>query len=133
MSTPSVIKRLKHTLLVVGMFLVLLGIVLFVNFRRFTEAERWHTHTYEVLVENNAMSRALDDMDISAHNYALTGDTTELEALTKSQAEFAEHYNRILGLTSDNKQQQQRLRSLIQQQARWTEAYIEPIKALNSS
>jgi len=128
----STAHRLRWSLLASALCLLLLGAVALINIRRFGDAERRHTHTYDVLVEGHLLSRALSDMDIGARDYALGGALGDLERLRESESSFSLHLNRMIALTTVP-EVRQRLQTLHQLQSRWAESFIRPIETMRSS
>ncbi|HEX8835011.1 MAG TPA: CHASE3 domain-containing protein, partial [Abditibacteriaceae bacterium] len=78
MAQLHVIQKLRLGFAAIAMLLLGLLLIVYVNLTRLSEAERWYTHTFQVLAETNQIGEDLVNMDTGARGYAITGDTSFL-------------------------------------------------------
>lgn len=84
----------------------------YVNLSRYSEANDWNTHTYDVLEHSTALLMALVNIETGQRGFMLGGTDNFLEPLNSGKAAFDQAFNEIKSLTSDNQSQQQRLEQL---------------------
>jgi PAS domain S-box-containing protein len=83
-----------------------------VSFQRLAVANRWATHTYEVLGETAAMMEGLVQMETSFRGFGLTGQARMRTTYRQGEREFAAHLRRASALTADRAEQRRRLAAL---------------------
>ena len=115
--------------LIVAILLVLLT-VSYTNFSKLTQANSWNTHTYTVLAGSQDMMQSLVNMETGERGFALTGIDASLEPYIAAKAAFQQSLNSVMALTSDNAQQQTRLRALQEMESQWRSVAAEPVIAL---
>ncbi|MBY0239612.1 MAG: CHASE3 domain-containing protein [Burkholderiaceae bacterium] len=115
--------------IVVGMLAILVTFAE-MSFNRQNQASSINIHTYEVIDNASGILESLLNIETGQRGYALTGKDASLEPLQAGQKKFGEYLSRIQQLTSDNPQQQQRLKELATAQQQWLSTAIEPAIAL---
>jgi methyl-accepting chemotaxis protein len=73
------------------------------------EAEKWNTHTYEVLATGEDMIGSMVNMETGARGYLLAGEDRFLEPWNAGLKDFDTAWTKAKKLTSDNPSQQKRL------------------------
>jgi hypothetical protein len=79
----------------------------------------WRAHTYQVLLETQALLTSLIDMETGVRGYVNTRNEQFLEPYTRGKTQFDVHWQEALRSTADNPVQQERLRALKAQQRTW--------------
>jgi methyl-accepting chemotaxis protein len=115
--------------MIVAILLVLLT-VSYTNFSKLTQANTWNTHTYAVLAGSQDMTQSLVNMETGERGFALTGMDASLEPYIAGKAAFQQSLKSVMALTSDNAQQQTRLRALQEMESQWRSVAAEPVIAL---
>ena len=116
-----------------GAVVIILAVLLttaYLNFSRLAQANGWNNHTHEVMAESKSILESLLNMETGERGYALTGEAPSLAPLKAGQAAFGEHLAKARKLTADNPAQQDRLRRLEQEQARWQASALAPALAM---
>jgi methyl-accepting chemotaxis protein len=109
---------------VTGLVLLLvIGSVAYVNTYRLIEEMRWVTHTHEVIERINAVLSGLKDQETGIRGYVLTGDEVFLEPFRAGEAAVRPALEKVADLTSDNPEQQARVRDLQLEIARQAELW----------
>ncbi|HYC02107.1 MAG TPA: CHASE3 domain-containing protein [Azospirillaceae bacterium] len=88
----------------------------------------WTKHTYQVLDAINDVMAAMVDKETGLRGYVITGEEEFLGPFKAGSANYAEAFNRVKTLTSDNPAQQQRLAVLDRAAKEWT-AYADKLIA----
>jgi methyl-accepting chemotaxis protein len=99
----------------------------FLNFSKLEQVVGLNTHTYEVLNEVAGMLESLINIETGERGFALTGNEASLEPLKQGKETFKSHHDKAKSLTSDNPDQQDRLRKLEALQSEWLAAGIDPV------
>ncbi|HEU4558849.1 MAG TPA: ATP-binding protein [Longimicrobium sp.] len=96
------------------LLLLLLGLVLLANsgVRELAGANRSSIHTYEVITQAEGLAAAQAELETAFRGFALSGDTHLLDAWETGRRDWERHQAALLRLTSDNPQQQLRMRTL---------------------
>jgi hypothetical protein len=81
------------------------------------EANRWHAHTLEVLVEVGRFSAALSETQRGVRGYLLTGDPVFAAGYRAGAQATPDRLRRMRALTADNPAQQRRLAALASETA----------------
>jgi PAS domain S-box-containing protein len=103
---------------VLGGFVIAIAILLFVgwqsyrNTARFAEASEWRKHTYEVLRNLDETVARLVDAETGQRGYLLTGEESYLEPYRAAIKNIDQKIGDLKSLTSDNSNQQKRIRIL---------------------
>jgi methyl-accepting chemotaxis protein len=87
-------------------------------------------HTYQVIRAADHILQSLINMETGQRGYLVTGTDAFLEPLTGGQKNFAESFEEIRKLTSDNTTQQSRLQDLQRTMQQWLQEAVEPSIAL---
>ena len=114
----------------VALLLVLLVSLAYVNLKQLTQANDINIHTYRVIDEVNKSLESLINIETGQRGYALTGNDASLAPYNEGKQAFQKHVQRATTLTSDNPQQQDRLKRLAEAQTAWLAQGIDPIIAL---
>ena len=115
---PSFKRRrgsLNHLLPPALLAVLLLALITAVSYRssqRFTEDERWVTHTHQVLEDIAVLRSAIEEAEAGRRGYLLTGDPRCLRAYGAARSATAVDLSVIRRLTADNPAQQRRLDDL---------------------
>ena len=110
---------------IVAIILFLL-ILAFHNFARLSEANERNHHTLEVLLELDQIATSVLQVQSSARGYLLTGNETLIASIRDEFAQARAHVKRTLELTTDNAQQQDRLRRLDTLMQTWMDQSVTP-------
>ena len=113
--------------------LAILVAVAMLNFSKLSDANAINTHTYQVMLEGDAVLESLINMETGERGYVITGKDASLEPLNNGKTAFKEHLDKIRALTSDNPAQQERLAKLEEAQRQWLGGAIEPVLALRKA
>jgi methyl-accepting chemotaxis protein WspA len=111
---------------IVAIFLLLLALA-YNNFAKLSEANRWDRHTLEVLLETNHITTSMLQVQSSTRGFMLTGNETLVVPIEKEEAGVRAHVARSRALTSDNPNQQERLRRLEPMLENWINNVIQPL------
>lgn len=112
-------KKLYSGFTAVILILIMLSTITFMNFSKQHQATIWNKHTYEVLMELDALLEEMLNMETGQRGFALTGNEASLEPFINGKADFEQHYNKVKELTSDNPEQQELLAELKSVQLEW--------------
>lgn len=93
---------------VIGIFL-LVGWAALHTAANLAEAEKWNTHTHDVLTTGEGMIGAMVNMETGARGYLLAGEDRFLEPWNAGLKNFDKDWTEAKKLTSDNQNQQKRL------------------------
>jgi PAS domain S-box-containing protein len=107
--------------------LVLLGVLAYgtyVNFLRLSEANKWHIHTYEVLSQVSTVRGSLDKFERYLRGYALSGDPIYISTIAHENEARRSAMQRILALTGDQEEQQNRLKDLNRKYDAWYKKFV---------
>jgi len=90
---------------VIGLFLVIVGILIYVayasveNISRSIRTSDWVNHTHDVILQVDAVMSSLHAGDSALRTYLLTGDRRDQGAYRSAYAEMVEHLNEAKALT----------------------------------
>jgi methyl-accepting chemotaxis protein len=96
-----------------------------VNLTRFSDANRWNVHTYEVLQETTGILGALVNIETGQRGFMVAGEDKFLEPLIGGKAAFTKHFDKAKELTSDNAKQQERLVKLKEAYGLWLQQSVD--------
>ncbi len=122
-------KKLAIAFGAVLAILVLLASVSYSNLSRLSEAVAWNDHSYKVLEAADEATLSLVNMETGLRAFAVSADDEVLAPLNSGKQRFAERFERLRSLTSDNAQQQARLKVLGEQEQAWYATVAEPMMA----
>ena len=94
------------------MILVIIGLIAFWSTRRLIVANRWLSHTQEVLTNLDSLGSSMKDVETGQRGYIVTGDEAFLGPYTLGLPEVEKASKSLRTLTSDNPEQQRRLDAL---------------------
>ena len=110
---------------IVAIILCLL-ILAYNNFARLSDANLWNRHTLEVLRELDTIATSVLQIQSSARGYLLTGNENLVTPIRNEYATARAHVKRAQAITTDNAQQQDRLRRLDTLLVTWMEQVVTP-------
>ncbi len=110
---------------IVAIILCLL-ILAYNNFARLSEANQWNRHTLEVLRELDTIATSVLQIQSSTRGYLLTGNESLVTPIRNEYATARAHVKRAQAITTDNVQQQERLRRLDTLLVTWMDQVVTP-------
>ncbi|PWV97664.1 methyl-accepting chemotaxis protein [Hoeflea marina] len=110
--------------LLIGLFLAVAGTTFF-SLRTIETASAWNTHTYEVLGSSNELMLSVINQETGLRGYLISANENFLEPYTKGLARFDETLKTLLDLTSDNAEQQARLKLIQELHNEWRTTIAE--------
>jgi methyl-accepting chemotaxis protein WspA len=110
---------------IVAIILCLL-ILAYNNFARLSEANLWNRHTLEVLRELDTIATSVLQIQSSTRGYLLTGNENLVTPIRNEYATARAHVKRAQAITTDNAQQQERLRHLDTLLVTWMDQVVTP-------
>jgi PAS domain S-box-containing protein len=101
------------TAFAVGLVIIAaIGISAYVSTQRLLEANRWVTHTHEVLEHLEDVLSALTDAETAQRGFVLTGEERYLEPYHAATGRIQQDVTELVALTRDNTAQQESLRQV---------------------
>lgn len=119
----SIARKLYGAFAAVVAVLVVLGVTFYSCFSSVTEANGWNAHTYQVIDETRGLTESLVNMETGLRGFAIVGDDSMLDPYRQGTDAFMQRLAKAKALTSDNAQQQERLRRLETQEASWASTF----------
>jgi methyl-accepting chemotaxis protein WspA len=110
---------------IVAIILCLL-ILAYNNFARLSDANLWNRHTLEVLRELDTIATSVLQIQSSTRGYLLTGNENLVTPIRNEYATARAHVKRAQAITTDNAQQQDRLRRLDTLLVTWMDQVVTP-------
>ncbi|MCS0633024.1 methyl-accepting chemotaxis protein [Telluria mixta] len=110
---------------IVAIILCLL-ILAYHHFARLSEANLWNRHTLEVLRELDTIATSVLQIQSSTRGYLLTGNENLVTPIRNEYAAARAHVKRAQAITTDNAQQQERLRHLDTLLVTWMDQVVAP-------
>lgn len=96
-----------------GMVIILaIGASAYVSTQRLVEANRWVTHTHQVIEGLQRVQRLLDDAETGERGFVLIGEERYLEPYDAAAGEIQPDIDALVELTGDNAAQQESLRQV---------------------
>lgn len=114
------------------LFLTVIGVSLF-SFAQLKEADKWNSHTYNVLDHSAALIAAIVDQETGVRGFLVSGDSNFLEPYHAGRKTFDEKLEALLTLTSDNPGQQERLKRIGAGSDAWLSEVVQPELTLGAS
>ena len=111
---------------IVAIILILLGVA-YNSFTRLSEANAWDRHTMEVLIEMDKIQNSILQIQVEARGFILTGNEASLNPETDEMAVLAQHMQKAIAMTVDNKVQSERFRKIDQLTSTWVKEWIDPL------
>ena len=97
----------------VGMaIIVAIGVSAYVSTQRLLEANRWVTHTHEVIEGLEHVLSVLKDAETGQRGFVLTGEERYLEPYNAADGQVQHDIDALVALTRDNAAQQESLRQV---------------------
>ena len=110
----------------VALTLTLAGVA-YVNFTRFADATDLNRRSYDTLDQTQGMLESLTTIQTSERGYAITGYDTYLVPAQAAKKAFEQRMEKAIALTTDNKEQQDRLDKLRTEEQKWLKTAVEPV------
>jgi len=126
-------RKLYGAFAVVIVVLAILGGTFYSFFASVTDANRWNIHSYQVIEETRGLTESLINMETGLRGYAIVGEDGMLDPYRQGADQFRQHLAKARSLTSDNAQQQERLRRLEAQEGRWASTFVDNLLAQRKS
>jgi methyl-accepting chemotaxis protein len=117
--------RLAGAFSLVVLILVSVIVLAYINLGRYSEANGWNVHTYEVLEEGTGILGALVNIETGQRGFLVAGKDGFLEPLTAGKVAFSQHHAQAKKLTSDNPAQQARLDKIMVSYQSWLKDSVE--------
>tara|TARA_R110002020_G_scaffold35195_15_gene106350 strand:+ start:537 stop:2483 length:1947 start_codon:yes stop_codon:yes gene_type:complete len=115
--------------LLIALFLAVAGTTFF-SLRTIESASAWNTHTYDVLGHSDSLMLSVVSQESGVRGYLISADESFLAPYTAGIAQFEESMKTLLDLTSDNAEQQARLKRVQERNMEWRTTVAEPEIAL---
>ncbi|MES2259562.1 MAG: methyl-accepting chemotaxis protein [Pseudomonadota bacterium] len=125
----SIKKKLYFGFGAILAIILTLLILAYNNFSRLSEANGWDKHTMEVLQEADRLTNALLEIQVKTRGFLLTGTESRLELGAEELGAPEAHIKRLVALTADNAQQNERLKKLDPLVSGWLKDVIQPLLA----
>ncbi len=112
----------SKVLLAVGSLIALFtisGLATLVALQRQADTRHWTTHTYQVLLKLDQVTRTLQESQGNARGYLLNQEPGELEDFERNNRELGDELAQLRALTIDNPLQQTRIDKLQAMAAQW--------------
>jgi len=93
----------------IAVILVVIGLIAFWSTSRLIMANRWLSHTQDVLTNLDSLISAIKDVETGQRGYIITGDEAFLGPYTAGGPEVEKALKNLRTLTSDNPEEQRRL------------------------
>ncbi|KGF68859.1 hypothetical protein LL06_14140 [Hoeflea sp. BAL378] len=110
--------------LLISLFLAVAGTTFF-SLRTIESASTWNTHTYDVLGHSDTLLLSVVNQETGVRGYLVSADEAFLEPYTGGAAQFDESMKTLLDLTSDNAEQQSRLKRIQELNLQWRTTIAE--------
>ncbi|MBC7285854.1 methyl-accepting chemotaxis protein [Hoeflea sp.] len=110
--------------LLIGLFLAVAGTTYF-SLRTIKTASEWNTHTYNVLDQSNKLILSVVNQETGIRGYLISANESFLAPYTAGVTQFDESMKTLLDLTSDNAEQQARLKRIQELNIEWRTAIAE--------
>jgi methyl-accepting chemotaxis protein len=118
--------RLYAGFALVVALLALLVSLAYSNFTSLENANRMNVHTYQVMIEADAILENLLNIETGQRGYLLSGNESSLQPTVGGKHGIDKHLAAARLLTADNPAQQKRLDTLEQIQKEWLSTVIDP-------
>ncbi|WP_206954529.1 methyl-accepting chemotaxis protein [Trinickia acidisoli] len=129
----SIARKLYTAFGIVIAVLVILGVTFYSFFSSVTSANDLNIHTYQVIGETRLLTESMLNMETGLRGYAIVGDDAMLGPYRAGTDSFKQHLATIRNLTSDEPQQQERLRKLETQESQWVSSFADNLLAKRKS
>ncbi len=112
--------------LIIGVIIVVLGLA-YKNFSSLVQANGLDRHTMEVLIEINTITDSVLQVQSSTRGFMLTGEEKLTAPINAERQSIGKRIAHVRNLTSDNPNQQERLKRLEPMLEEWLKNVIEPL------
>ncbi len=119
MKNISIAKKLLAVFGILILVVAGANAIIFYNKTSVEQANRWTTHTYNVMEQANAVMSAMVDQETGFRGFLITGNEDNLGPYRSGQGQFRNAMARIKTLTSDNAAQQKRLDDIAAAAEEW--------------
>ena len=117
--------RLSMSFSIVGLVLVAIIAMAYVNLGKYAATSGWNTHTYKVLEQTQDILESLINIETGQRGYLVAGKDEFLDPLNNGKKGFEKAFGEAKSLTSDNPVQQQRLAKLKEAYDAWMKDAVE--------
>ncbi|MFD0912604.1 response regulator [Methylophilus luteus] len=140
MSSPRKERWALESIIIYGFIsffalLVVLGITSIFYLQRFSETNRWITHTNEVISKLDRGLALFNQLEVSQRGFLLTGDNSSINRRDIALAELQKDITELAVLTKDNSFQQNQislLRRLIERRLNYFNQLVDSTKLISS-
>ena len=121
----SVSSKLVVAIASIVLGFVLINAISLFSFQNLEKADKWNSHTYNVLDHSAVLIASVVDQETGVRGFLVSGDENFLEPYHAGKKRFAESLDKLLKLTSDNPAQQERLRKIGDGEKKWATTIAE--------
>lgn len=118
-------RKLGLAFTILVLISVTISYVTYDSLKTLNRQDKWTVHTYEVIDEGGELMEALLQQEAGIRGYLIDPDQTFLERVTKYDNIVKEQLAELARLTSDNPEQQERLRKLRELDEKWRNEIVE--------
>ena len=111
--------------LLLALLLFLVGLSLY-NFRLLAQASAYSTRSYQTLLESEALTQSLLNMETGVRGFLVTGDQQFLDPYDSGRADFQTHLAKTNELLANFPDQIVRLQELERLEGRWLDTLLQP-------
>nr|WP_175494002.1 CHASE3 domain-containing protein [Microvirga guangxiensis] len=129
----SIGKKLLGAFLLITLISAATTLLNYQNLNVIRDAERWTSHTYQVLEKLNGITAAMVDQETGIRGYLIAADPKFLDPYMNGVESYNRAFNEVKALTADNPQQQARLAELDRFALAWRTDVAEKEIALMAS
>lgn len=111
---------------IILLMMVIVTVVVYTNVNALVSSSKWVNHTYEVIINANAVGAAMVDMETGQRGFMISGEDEFLEPYNSGKERFQSLIAKGKKLTSDNPTQVKRWNEVAALKARWLKEAAEP-------
>lgn len=123
----KVTTKLALGFVTVVIVFVIIIVASFSSFSKYGTANKWNTHTYEVLNEVNSILLCLVNIETGQRGFVVAGKDEFLEPYNQGKQDLEKHFAKVKDLTADNPKQQERLNNLLSNYKKLITEGIDPL------
>jgi len=111
-------KKTTHTKLIILTSLLpivsfgIVGVISYYAINSFLDDENWVKHTYQVIVQSDAIEKTMLDIETGSRGYAITGSQISLNVFNLGMSNIQGQLDSLQQLTADNPTQQSNIKEL---------------------
>lgn len=111
-------KKTTHTKLIILTSLLpivsfgTVGVISYYEINSFLDDENWVKHTYQVIVQSDAIEKTMLDIETGSRGYAITGNPIALNVFNSGISNTQDQLDSLRQLTADNPTQQSNIKKL---------------------